>query len=235
MLLYSVIAGTVSAPPTPAASVQCAVKVEGYRVLKFIGVDYAAGFELPVRCVRGGSGSVDAVYVDLDGSSIATVTVTEGKLSVGKLVLVRAYPREMLRPGSYRLRVVASGAEAAIPITLAHPTGASVALKAAPENNVSNPVTVETVYVVYEVYVNETQDGNYMVVFRVYAKPGIRVLAVYAELFSVNGTHPIWVGGNPWTWSQPYTYPDWAGAEWWPVRPDEMPVTVVFSIIAERI
>ena len=97
-------------------------------------------------------------------------------------------------------------------------------------NTVGNEVVSEDAYARYVSWVEEVS-GYYRVYFRIYAKPGVTINYAYAELFDNTGEHPDWVGNNPWEWTTPYTYPDWAGAWWYPVRDDEMPVTIVFRII----
>jgi hypothetical protein len=103
------------------------------------------------------------------------------------------------------------------------------------ENNSTNPVIIEDEYAIYEAwYELDNSTGYYVVPFRIYAKPGVTIQVAYAELFNNTSQHPTWVGGNPWAWTTPYRYPDYAGAEWMPVKPDEMPVTIVFSLVAEK-
>ncbi len=67
--------------------------------------------------------------------------------------------------------------------------------------------------------------------FQVSSRPGVLVRGVRGEIFNCTGQHPVWVGWwSVWHWTTPYTYPDWAGACWYPVRPSEMPVYVVLTV-----
>lgn len=74
-------------------------------------------------------------------------------------------------------------------------------------------------------------EANYKVWFRVYALPGVTIEYVRAEIFNKDYEHPIWVGQwSIWEWITPYTYPNWAGAEWYPISSNEFNVTVVISV-----
>ena len=97
-------------------------------------------------------------------------------------------------------------------------------------NDASNKVTAEDEYATYEWWVSSS-GGNYKIYFRIYAKPGVTISVCREELFANDGEHPDWVGSwSLWHWTSSFTYPNWVGAEWQPVRGNEFPVTVIANV-----
>ena len=106
-----------------------------------------------------------------------------------------------------------------------------VAVKLSLNNSFSNRVVVEDECARYEWWV-EPDGAYYKVQFRIYAKPGVWVEKCREEVFASDGEHPDWVGAwSTWRWGDdpgenPFTYPNWAGAYWTPIRPGGFPVTI---------
>ncbi len=190
-----------------------------------------------VRNLGGSEVSVprDSLYI-LEGGALKAkgeallFGSNEAKIMPRDSLNVTYFIDRPLPPGNYRIVLRSrGGGEALVRLSVKHPIMKSVFLKVYITNDSGHIAVYEDRYAIYKAWVEET-GGNYKVYFRIYAKNGVWINFARAELFSKNGAHPRYVGGNPWYWNTPYTYPNYSGAEWTPVLPGEMPVTIIFSI-----
>ena len=179
-----------------------------------------------------------SLYIVKAGNTVATGTTIFFENDVIELkprevAEITYYINDIVEPGEYIFKVVSmDGVEAAIHVENNYLIGKSTIHKVTVNNDETNKVVSEDNYATYETW-QEIVAPYYEIYFRTYAKPGITINAVRTELFSREGLHPSWVGFNPWHWTTPYTYPNWAGAEWMPVKPEEMPVFVIYTIYVE--
>jgi len=149
----------------------------------------------------------------------------------GDVKTLTYYTSREVPPGEVKIEIAASGgARDDVKTYLNGVLGASAVIKVTPENTASNPIIVLNNYANYTVWV-EVSGGNYNITFQVTPRPGVVIRGVRGEIFNCTGGHPVWVGKwSIWHWTSPYTYPNWAGAYWYPVKPSEMPVYVVLTV-----
>ena len=206
------------------------LKIEAVDVVK--GSERVLAIQVYVRNIGNSPIIIDSMYI-MKGESSTTqkCNLAESyKIEIGEVACVTGYPSSNLPPGLYRVKVVSKqGIEAVTTIKLTVSSLASKIFSVTTENTVGNEVTDEDSVAIYKIWVSRV-GSNYKVWFRIYAKPGVTINYARAELFDKEGEHPDWVGGNPWEWTTPYTYPNWSGAEWQPVKESEFPVTVIVSI-----
>ncbi len=189
-----------------------------------------------VRNTGSSPATIKTVYIyDATYSLKAVGTVADGnreqKVTPGSVAEIPAAVDSQLSPGSYFIKVTSSEGASTAQSHIFHViVMKGVVMNVTPSNDVNNKVVYEDDYAKYKWWVSLEPSGNYKLWFRVYAKPGVTIQKVYGELFASDGEHPDWVGSNPWTWTTPYSYPDWAGAEWTPIKPSEFPVYVIFAI-----
>ena len=230
LVLYMwLISSSWAASPSPS-SVSESMKVEASALVK--SSDSVLAIDLYVRNTGSSDLLIDAMYVSGGGLSapVKCHLLEQRLISPGEVARITGYPSAELQPGVYLVKVVSrGGVEAAAKVRLTAPALASKVFVAAQSNTVGNELTSEDDAARYEVWVS--QEGSYYKVhFRVWAKPGVTIRYVRAELLDRDLEHPDWVGNNPWEWTTPYTWPDWAGVWWYPVKDEEFPVTVVISI-----
>ena len=178
-----------------------------------------------------------SLYIVKVGNTVATgTTIIFGndviELKSREVAEITYYINDIVEPGEYIFKVVSmDGVEAAIHVENKYLIGKSTIHKVGIKNNANNKVISEDQYALYESW-NTLEVGGYKIWFRVYAKQDITIDWVRAELFNSTGNHPEWVGGNPWFCSIwcPFTYPDYVGAEWYPVKSEEMPVFIIYTI-----
>jgi len=180
-----------------------------------------------------------SLYIVKAGNTVATGTtiIFENdviELKPREVAEITYYINDIVEPGEYIFKVVSmDGVEAAIHVENSYLIGKSTIHKVTVNNDEVNKVISEDSYATYETW-QSPYDNNYNITFMVYAKQGITISYVRAELFNRNGLHPDWVEGNPWHRTIPYTYPNWAGAYWVPVKPGEMPAFIVYTIYIEN-
>ncbi len=156
------------------------------------------------------------------------------ELDPGEIVVLRCYSSDMVSEGKYTLKIVSQkGVSDKFLFNLEGIMGKSTIEKVYVGNDSSNPVVIEDKYAIYKAW--ESLDGsNYNITFQVYAKSGVTIKVVRAEIFNSDGEHPAWIGSwSIWHYTIPYTYPDYAGAYWTPVAPSEMPVTIIYTVYTE--
>jgi len=229
VLLYFWIV-PLSQVSSPSEIVRGVMKIEAIRLLK--SGNRVLAIQVYVRNMGESALVIDSMYVMKKGSSaFQRCSLSKSyKIGVGEVACIKGYPTSTLSPGIYYVKVVSKqGMESVVTVKLTIPSLASKTFLVTVDNTEDNKVTDEDDVAIYKLWVSSDEE-NYKVWFRVYAKLEVTINYVRAELFDNQGEHPDWVGGNPWERTTPYTYPDWAGAEWTPVREDEFPVTVVITI-----
>lgn len=155
-----------------------------------------------------------------------------GKVTVlrpGEVVGIRLFSTGALPPGRYVVSVLAGGMRASSSFLLPCSLGKSSVFEVHTSNDTSSPVTGEDTFATYMLW-SSAWGSYYKIEFRIYAKEDVTINGVRAELFNSTFRHPAWVGGNPWHYTSPFTYPDYTGAYWTPVSAGEMPVYVVITV-----
>jgi len=206
------------------------MRIEAVRLIEVNGK--VLSIQIYVRNLGESTIVIDSMYLIKEGSPTPQrCGLSQNfRVEVGEVVCVTGYPRSALPPGVYRVKLVSKrGIEALTTVKLTSSSLASKVFLVTIENDEGNKVVDEDDAAIYEVWVSP-YGIYYNVTFMVWAKPGAVINYVRAELFDNQGEHPDWVGGNPYEWTESFTYPDWVGAWWVPVREDEFPVTVVISI-----
>ncbi len=237
LILYGFTTGNIRlSTPSEGAAV---LVIDEVALLRQEGKpSYAYGISVYVRNVGSGDALIrpNSLLILKDGKVVAqgmTLTFDSKAIRVkpGEIAAITYYINALIPGGEYVIKLIPrSGTAAVARVSLkCEIIGKSVIHVVNTTNDGSSPVRSEDAYAIYRTWCSQ-EGGNYKIWFRVYAKPGVTIDAVRAELFSSDGTHPAWVGSNPWEWNTPYTYPDWTGAEWVPVQPNEMPVTVIYTI-----
>ena len=218
------------------AGIQREAGTLGKPLLKIDGADLVSTdrgilyVRLYVRNIGEAPANVSKAYIMKNSVVVSDCIVERISIRPRQVKTVNVYPESSLEPGTYQVKVSTDkGFEAMFVIRLDKAVVKAAFLEVTIDNDASHPASFEDDYAVYEAW-QEPDGGNYRVHFRIYAKPSVTIAYARAELFDKDWEHPDWVGGNPWEWSTPYTYPDWAGAYWTPVKPDEMPVRIVFSV-----
>ncbi len=203
--------------------------------------EYAYGFDVYIKNTGNGPAHIPArsLLIMRSGEIIARgTTLVFNKdytvINPGDTVKLRYYVDEIIPSGSYILKVLSrEGATAAFKVNIVQCTlvGKTVIHKVTTSNTESSKVVSEDEYARYETWCSDI-GGLYKIYFRVYAEKGVTINAVRAEIFNCTGQHPVWIGEewSVWWWTTPYTYPDYAGAEWFPVKSSEMPITVVYTV-----
>jgi len=243
IIVYVWTLGYVEPPASNTISGEPLLKIDAVTVLEDENKsEHAYAIRVYVRNIGDGTAhlSNNSLYVIKNGNTVAigVATIFNGttiEVKPNSISEITYYLNNIVKSGEYIFKITSSeGVEAPTRVRLpCKMVGKATIHKVTVENNEANKVISEDGYAKYETWYT-IEDSSYKIWFRIYAKPGVTIAAARAELFSKNGAYPIWVGGNPWHWTTPFTYPDWAGAEWCPVQPDEMPVTVVYTIYVEE-
>ncbi len=206
--------------------------------------EYAYGFDVYIKNTGNSPAHIPttSLLVMRSGEIIArgTILVFDKDYAVinpGDTVKLRYYADRIIPGGSYILKVLSrEGVAAAFKVSIQFRlVGKTVIHKVGTSNTESNKVISEDKYAWYKTWWTPYQEDSKMIYFRIYAKEGITIDAVRAEIFNCTGQHPVQVGEewSVWWWTTPYTYPDYAGAEWYPVKASEMPVTVVYTVYVQ--
>ena len=182
-----------------------------------------------------------SLYIVKAGNTVAagTTIIFENdviELKPREVAEITYYINDIVEPGEYTFKVVSmDGVEAAIHAENKYLIGKSIIHRVTESNDENHKVISEDIYAMYASWWSPY--NSYLnITFEIYAKINIEIEGARAELFNRTGLHPIWVGANPWhcgTWC-PFTYPDKAGAWWVPVRSEEMPAFIVYTIYIEN-
>ncbi len=145
------------------------------------------------------------------------------------------YPLEDVPLGKYYVKLMSSGGgEAVASITLRSKVLGSRVVIVSTSNDPTNKVVTEDSKCRYEAWVKyNATTGLYYVWFNFSPKPGVTLHFWRAALLNAENNYPVWVWGNPYNNTlsgiSSLTYPDWDAEYWYPVKPEEFPVKVVFT------
>ncbi len=160
--------------------------------------------------------------------------LTQVTIPAGKIGTVRFYSTTPIPPGTYTYIIEASNVNLSgtIKLRATSPTGKAVIASTILRDIPPGVLTINNTLVEFQVNVTlvNSDAGLYRVEFKVTPSQGHTVYYVIAELFNNTLQHPKYVGGNPWAYTSPYSWPLWAGAYWTPVTQKELPITIVFSV-----
>lgn len=182
--------------------------------------------------------NASALIISGDGRAYRTVLVlTKYPLTipaggVGRVIL---YPLEDVPPGRYYVKLMSSGGgETIASVTLRSKLLGSRIVIVSTSNGPTNKVVTEDSRCRYEAWaVYNTTTELYYVYFNFSPKPNVTLHFWRAELLNAENNYPVWVWGNPYNNTlsglSTLTYPDWDTEYWYPVKPEEFPVKVVFT------
>jgi len=182
-----------------------------------------------------------SLYIVKAGNTVATGTTIIFKNDVIELkprevAEITYYINDIVEPGEYIFKVVSmDGVEAAIHVVNSYLIGKSTIHRVTESNDENNKVISEDIYAVYVSW--RSPYNSYLnITFEIYAKSNIEIEGARAELFNRTGSHPIQMGANPWHCSAwcPFTYPDKISTWWVPVRSEEMPAFIVYTVYVEN-
>ncbi len=198
----------------------------GYAIRAWVSIDH--------RC---GNVKIDVGYLEHPDGSLAAVlrpirpVVLNNTFTLHEVTL---YSDRPLPIGDYLLRLPGEGlGDPAYSFRLPHPLAGSIVIHGNLEEINGSVERLPGATVIVNVTVYEPQYDTYKVTVRVCAEPGHYVY--YDRIMVLNATYqpPVYVGHYYVFVEQPvylpFTYPDCSIADFYPVRGDEAPLTIIAS------
>ncbi|AEM39611.1 hypothetical protein Pyrfu_1757 [Pyrolobus fumarii 1A] len=181
--------------------------------------------------------TVDTAYLRYPDWTLAVQLqpLTPVKVRRGSVSILRLIPTEQVKSGEYILTIPIRKDDVwkSIRIPFTMPGGQILRNKSLQELN--GTILEKTAYrVIVNVSIYEQQFDTYKVTVRVCAKRGYWINYVRIEVYNASLEPPVWVGQyHVFVESEkylPFTYPDCSIADFYPIRGNEQPLTIMVLV-----